>query len=366
MHRLRVPSAGGDYDVVIGSGLLEDSGALVATAIASETASILLLYDEALVPFAYPALAEQGLRKVFARVVSHPVPSGEGSKSLAGAEALYHVCIRAGLDREAVIVALGGGVTGDLAGFVAATFMRGIRFIQMPTTVLAHDSSIGGKVAINLPPDGKNLVGAFHPPRLVLYDVATLATLPRSERSGGLAEAVKHGVIRDPSLFVWIEQHADELLAGETAATAELLARSCQVKVDVVGVDERESGLRAILNFGHTVGHAIEALSEGEWTHGACVAIGMMCETRIADVRGVLVDRSLPSRLRELLERLLLPVSVPSRFVGGPPSDALIELMRHDKKAVGRTLSFVLPRALGDVVQDRDVDESVVRASLPD
>lgn len=362
VSRIAVGASTGPYEVVIGSGVLAEAGAYVAEAVGSTEVELLIVYDAALAPFGYVEQVQASLASVFKAVHSISVPSGEASKSFAQAQRLYSACIASGLDRSAVIVALGGGVTGDLAGFIAATYMRGVRFVQMPTTLLAHDSSIGGKVAINLP-EGKNLIGAFLAPQLVLYDVATLRSLSLAERANGLAEALKHGVIRDAQLFDWMTQHAARLLAGDEELTCELLARSCQIKVDVVGQDERETGLRAILNFGHTVGHAIEALEEGRLAHGCAVAIGMVHEAKIA-VALSLTEQATVERLEFALQHLSLPTTLPASLCTDEGITALIEWMRHDKKAVRRSLSFVLPQAIGRVDIYKDVPEKTVRQVL--
>jgi len=363
VHRLRVKASAGDYDVVIGSHLLAAADRFFE-AVASADATVLIIFDEALTTTGYPQTLQTALSRRFAAVHAIAVPTGEASKSLWQAERLYAECLTAGLDRRSVIVALGGGVVGDVAGFVAATFMRGIHFVQVPTTLLAHDASIGGKVAINLP-QGKNLVGAFHPPRLVLYDVETLRTLPQTERASGLAEAIKHGIIRDPELFAFIAAHAEALLEGDPSLTAELLARSCQVKADIVSRDEREAGLRAILNFGHTVGHAVEALAYGAYSHGAAVAMGMVCETRIA-VRLGLAQPELVSTIQQILACASLPGDLPNSLKNDSAIAELIAHMRLDKKAVARSLPFVLPESLGSVRFMPAVSEEIVTAALAD
>lgn len=362
IKRIAVATTTGGYEVVIGSGLLAKAGNYLAQALGSNSSAVLVLYDEVLEAFGYPQRVRAALMAVFPSVHVVAVPSGEGSKSWAQAQRLYSACIDAGLDRDSVIVALGGGMVGDLAGFVAATYMRGVHFVQMPTTLLAHDSSIGGKVAINLP-EGKNLIGAFHAPRLVLYDVSTLRSLPVLERANGLAEAVKHGVIADATLYDWIGQHGAALLAGDEELTAQLLARSCQIKVDVVAVDERESGVRAILNFGHTIGHAIEAAQAGRMPHGAAVAIGMVYETRLAVLHGLAQEQT-AQHVQDTLSQLSLPTDLPPELQSAQGIDLLIDLMRRDKKAVRRSLSFVLPRAIGSVEVHKDIPEQSVREVL--
>ncbi|PWI57093.1 3-dehydroquinate synthase [Sulfoacidibacillus thermotolerans] len=360
---LTVTAQQGDYKVVIGTGLLQQASSWL-TSILNPKTSLMIVYDAKLESLGYVKTLEQSLKKEFVNVYSFAVESGESSKSLQHAARLYSAFLAAGLDRRSAVLALGGGVIGDLAGFAAATFMRGIDFVQIPTTLLAHDASIGGKVAINLP-EGKNLVGAFHAPRLVLYDVATLQTLPLYERSSGLAEAIKHGVIYDPELFAYIEEHVEPILLGDSDALTHLLYQSCKVKAKIVSQDERESGIRAFLNFGHTIGHAIEALQYGYYTHGAAVAIGMIYETKIARRLGK-IDVEFEDRLRVLLEKAQLPTSLPAEQKSKEAIDALIEHMRRDKKAHSRSLPFILPERLGTVSFEASVDEAVVRQVLAD
>ncbi len=361
IRRLQVEADAGAYEVIIGDGVLHRVDEWL-DAIIERKATLLLVYDEALAEFLYHQVALDALRSRYLVVAAFALPSGEHSKSLEMAGRLYQSAIQAGLDRHAVILALGGGVTGDLAGFVAATYMRGVRFIQLPTTLLAHDSSIGGKVAVNLP-EGKNLVGAFHAPKLVLYDVRLLRSLPDREFASGLAEAIKHGVIADPDLFAFLEASADGLFARDPDLLTELLYRSCQVKANVVSQDEREQGLRAILNFGHTVGHAIEAMEYGAYTHGEAVAIGMMAETRIAQAMG-LATPDVAERLGALLRRCRLPVDLPDADQNPHLRDWLVEQMRRDKKAELRSLAFILPTAIGTVQIVKDVPEDVVKGAF--
>ncbi len=358
---LAVPASTGEYQVVIGAGVLDEAHVYVREA-AGDATAVLIVADETVAALGYASRVETALSRAFAQVTTAVVPAGESSKSFAQAVQLYEECVRAGLDRKSLVVALGGGVVGDLAGFVAATYMRGVRFVQMPTTLLAHDSSIGGKVGVNLP-EGKNLVGAFHAPRLVLYDVLALRTLPPDQLANGLAEAVKHGVIRDPALFEFIEQHAARLLADDPELMTDLLLRSCRVKADVVAIDEREAGLRAILNFGHTVGHAVEAQFLGALLHGAAVAVGMVVETRLARLLGM-ADDALEMRLRAALCACGLPVEWPSAAFSPDVEDAIIDRMRLDKKGEKRNLTFVLPHRLGAVEIVKAVDEHLVRAAL--
>ena len=250
-------------------------------------------------------------------------------------------------------------MVGDLAGFAAATYQRGVPFVQVPTTLLAQvDSSVGGKTAINHP-RGKNMVGAFHQPQLVLADMDTLATLPERELRAGLAEVIKHGAIRDAALFAWLEANVERLVARDVEALAHVVKRSVEIKAAVVARDEREAGERALLNFGHTFGHAIEAgLGYGTWLHGEAVAAGMVMAAELSTRLGMLEPQS-AERLRRLIERAGLPVAGP-----GLPADRYLELMSVDKKAQAGRLRFILLERLGSAVIRGDVSPDALRATL--
>lgn len=290
------------------------------------------------------------------------VKPGEASKSLAEAARLYAQLAAHRADRQTCIIAIGGGVIGDLAGFVAATYARGLPLIMVPTTLLAQvDSSVGGKVGVNLPA-GKNLVGAFHQPIGVWINLANLDTLPDRERRCGLAEVVKYGVIRDPEFFNFLEANADRLTAGDPDATHHAVLRSCQIKAEVVTADEFErTGVRAILNFGHTVAHAIEAVAAytGEWHHGEAVAAGMVAEARLAERLGSFGAEDV-GRLATLLGRLGLPTAAP-----GLDTDALMSAMRLDKKNEAGAIRCVVPDRLGSV-RAIDAPEDLLRAVVDD
>jgi len=284
---------------------------------------------------------------------------GENSKSLATVEHLCERLADARIDRNAVLVAFGGGVAGDIAGFVAAVWLRGVRYIQVPTTLLAAvDASVGGKTAVNLRA-GKNLVGAFHQPLAVLIDTEFLATLPTREFSGGLAESIKHAAIRDPAFLIWHEQNADRVVAQEPDALTDLIARNCAIKADVVSRDEREAGLRAILNYGHTIGHALEHLLDYELGHGECVALGMLVENELARMRGWLGPTD-TERLRNLLTRCGLPTVLP-RTVQANDVWAACQV---DKKVRSAAVNFVLLRSLGEPVRVDDISFDQVCAAL--
>jgi 3-dehydroquinate synthase len=256
--------------------------------------------------------------------------------------------LEAQFGRDAAVLALGGGVTGDVAGFVAATYYRGLPFVQLPTTLLAMiDSSIGGKTGVDVPA-GKNLVGAFHQPRFVLADIDLLASLPKPQLASGMAEAIKHGAIRDATYFASLEDSAP-VLARDLARLEAIVRGSIEIKAAVVAADEKEAGQRQVLNFGHTVGHAVEALSGFELLHGEAIAIGMAVEARIAESAGLAVN-GLTERLTELLERYGLPTAIP----GSLSTDALLEVMGSDKKVRAGRIRFALPCEIGTVARSDD------------
>jgi 3-dehydroquinate synthase len=288
------------------------------------------------------------------------LPPGESQKDLAVASRLYDRLQEAGADRKTLVVAVGGGVVGDLAGFVAATYVRGLPLLMVPTTLLAMvDSSVGGKVGVNHP-RAKNLIGAFHQPAGVWIDTATLDTLPDREYRSGLAEVVKYGVILDADFFAFLEANAEAVLRREPEDVRRVVAHCCRLKANVVEQDEREeTGLRVILNYGHTFAHAFEtAAGYGPWLHGEAVAAGMVCAARLAERRG-LIPPDLTDRQTALLRRFGLPTA-PGRWA----VDGLLATMRSDKKSLAGRLRFVLPRRLGEVALFDDVPEADVRQVL--
>lgn len=294
------------------------------------------------------------------KTASAILPSGEAQKSLATAAQLYDRLAEQHADRKTLVVAVGGGVMGDLAGFVAATFARGLQLFMVPTTLLAMvDSSVGGKVGVNHP-RAKNLIGAFHQPVGVWIDTATLSTLPEREYRSGLAEVVKYGVILDAELFAYLESHAEAILRRDAGAVQYIASRCCRLKADVVEKDEREeTGLRAVLNYGHTFAHAFEtAAGYGAWLHGEAVAAGMACAALLAQRRG-LIDTDLVERQRRLLERFALPTATPNWSI-----EPLIDTMRSDKKSLAGRLRFILPVRLGEVSLFDDIPEPLVREVL--
>jgi 3-dehydroquinate synthase len=357
MHTMTLSTPSASYEVVSGPGALAELPRRLA---ALEIRGALWLVCDAAVERAYAVPLAEALAGAGYRVRSHAVPSGEGSKSPDQLWALYDWLIGGGVERRDCVLALGGGVVGDLAGFAAASVLRGIGLVQLPTTLLAMvDSAIGGKTGINHAL-GKNLIGAFHQPRLVLADTETLRTLAPRELRSGWAEVIKHAVIRDAALFEDLEREADALARLEEPRTGEVIGRAAAVKVAVVGADERESGERMILNYGHTLGHAIEAASGyGTLLHGEAVAIGMMLAARIAQGMG-LCDAGLVARQRALLARYGLPTKPPAEL----DPEQLLALTLRDKKVQASKVRWILPTRIGAVEIRSDVPEALVREVL--
>ncbi len=288
------------------------------------------------------------------------LPDGERYKTLATLERVFDALLAARCDRQTTLIALGGGVVGDLTGFAAATFQRGVPFIQVPTTLLAQvDSSVGGKTGVNHPL-GKNMIGAFYQPRAVLIDTATLDTLPERELSAGLAEVIKYGLIGDPGFFEWLEDNMDRLLAREPAALAQAIERSCRDKAAVVAADEKEAGLRALLNLGHTFGHAIEAgMGYGEWLHGEAVGAGIAMAADLSRRLGWLKEQDV-TRIRALLARARLPLGAPAEL----DAARFRELMSVDKKVQAGRLRLVLLRRIGEAVVTAEVPAAALDETL--
>ncbi len=325
------------YDISIGGGLLDDPRSYSDLPAAT---SALIVSNTTVAPL-YAQRLHTALLAKFPLVHSVVLPDGEEYKTWQTLNLIFDALLHNLCDRKTVLFALGGGVVGDMTGFAAASFMRGVPFVQVPTSLLAQvDSSVGGKTAINHPL-GKNMVGAFYQPLKVLCDLDTLSTLPGRELSAGLAEVIKYGPIADLEFLAWIEAHIDALLAREPAALVHVVKRSCEIKSWVVGQDERESGLRAILNFGHTFGHAIESgLGYGQWLHGEAVGCGMVMAAHLSHRLG-LVDEAFVRRLSALVHRAGLPVFGP-RLSATDNARRYLELMRVDKKAHGGEIRFVV------------------------
>jgi 3-dehydroquinate synthase len=346
MESIRVALGERAYPIHLGAGILERAE-LYAPHLRGTAA---VLSNTVVAPL-YAARIRKALEAAGARVVEIVVEDGERAKAWPTLERVFDGLLQARLGRDTILVALGGGVVGDLAGFAAATYQRGVAFVQVPTTLLAQvDSSVGGKTAINHP-RGKNMVGAFHQPVAVVSDVSTLDTLPDRELRAGLAEVIKHGAALDAALFDWLEAHMEELLRRERPALIHAVRRSCELKAAIVAEDERETGRRALLNLGHTFGHAIEAATGfGPWLHGEAVAAGMVLAAELS-VRIGLLRREDAARIRDLIHRAGLPTRAPALSPG-----RWRELMAIDKKSAGGRLRFVLLEAMGRAGLHADVE----------
>jgi len=358
VHRLEVKLGERTYPIVIGPGPLSDT-TLIHKYLAQPRAMVVT--NTTVAPLFFEPLAT-ALRSAGVEVLKAELPDGERYKTWDTLNLVFDDLLKYRCERKTTIIALGGGVVGDIAGFAAASYQRGVPFIQVPTTLLSQvDSSVGGKTGINHPL-GKNMIGAFYQPRLVIADTDTLKTLPLRELRAGLAEVIKYGLIWDAEFFAWIEQNLDKMLDRDPEALAQAVRRSCEIKALVVAQDERETGVRALLNLGHTFGHAIEAgLGFGEWLHGEAVAAGMVMAARLSQRMGDLSAQEV-SRIECLLARTGLPVEGPRLGV-----DRYLELMGHDKKVEGGRLRLVLCKSLGraHVSADfpRDCLESVLAAA---
>jgi 3-dehydroquinate synthase len=356
MYKLTVGLDDRSYDISIESNLLSKTGILISglglgkrCAVISDR-TVFEIYGEKVIE----SLESAGF--VPSKIVLQP---GEGTKSLSTMEGIYGELLSYRLDRKSFIVALGGGVVGDIAGFAAASYMRGIPFVQLPTTLLAQvDSSVGGKVGVNIP-RGKNIVGAFHQPVSVIIDPAALETLDERQMRAGFVEVFKHGIIRDASYFDFVEENAEHILNLDELNLAEAIYKSCIIKSDVVHLDERESGLRAILNFGHTVGHALESLTGYKrYVHGEAVAVGMIAAIRISDIfYGKRVDPH--HRIESLIKKCRLPNVMP-RF----DSEEIYQAMTRDKKNIDDNMRMVLLKEIGEVEIVPDVDEKIIIEAL--
>src|SRR4051812_9537355 len=355
MESFRLALGSRSYPIHIGRGLL-DSAELYAPHVKGRQAAI--VSNEVVAPL-YLARAKAALERAGGRPIDIVVSDGEQAKDWRTLQQVFDALLAARCGRDCVIVALGGGVVGDLAGFAAAIYQRGVDYLQVPTTLLAQvDSSVGGKTAINHP-QGKNMIGAFHQPRAVIADVATLDTLSDRELRAGLAEVIKHGAALDLAFFEWLEQTMDRLLAREPDALTRAVRRCCELKAAIVSADERETGERALLNFGHTFGHAIEAgAGYGVWLHGEAVAAGMVMAAELSERVGLLAKKDV-LRTRHLIERAGLPVKGPDM-----PAERLVDLMAVDKKNVGGRPRFVLLQDLGRAVLKGDVAEDRVREAI--
>ena len=357
MQTLRVDVDLGEraYAIHIGAGLLSSVELILPQL---DLPQVAIVSNTTVAPLYLPRL-EQVLRERGVQVMQVVLEDGERYKNAATLGRIYDALLEHRCERKTTLIALGGGVVGDLAGFAAATYMRGMPFIQIPTTLLAQvDSSIGGKTGINHPL-GKNMIGAFYQPRLVLADTEVLKTLPPREFSAGLAEVIKHGLVRDAAFFSWLEQNMENLLAGDAQALAHAVRRCCEIKAAVVAEDERENGVRALLNFGHTFGHAFEAgLGYGTWLHGEAVSAGMVMAADLSRRLGHIAAADV-ERIVALLARAHLPVAPPAIAPG-----RLLQLMAADKKAEGGKLRFVLLDDIGSASVRADVPDAPLQQAL--
>jgi 3-dehydroquinate synthase len=339
MHTLDVALGDRTYPIHIGNGVI-DQAQLIASRLPQKKAAIVT--NDVVGPL-YLSRLQNALEACGVQTVAVVLHDGEEHKNWQTLNSIFDALLEHRCERQTTLIALGGGVVGDIAGFAAAVFQRGMPFVQVPTTLLAQvDSAVGGKTAINHPA-GKNMIGAFYQPLAVVADIATLDTLPGRELSAGLAEVIKYGAIGDIAFFAWLEQNVERLVARDPSALAYAVEQSCRAKATVVALDERESGPRALLNFGHTFGHAIEAgLGYGVWLHGEAVGAGMVVAARLSRQLGY-IDAAQVERLTNLLRRAGCPVNAPDL---GP--DRYLELMGHDKKVTEGKIRYVLLRRLGD------------------
>jgi len=355
MISVDVPLAGKGYRIHIGNRLIDRCGELLPQSagerfVVISNATVAALYLRPLI---------ESLRHSGFAALSIIVADGEAYKSLESFSHIHTRLLELGADRSTTLIALGGGVVGDLAGFAAATFQRGVDYIQVPTTLLAQvDSSVGGKTGINHPL-GKNMIGAFHQPRTVIADTATLSTLPAREVSAGLAEVIKYGLICDSEFFGWLEARLESIRTLDPATLAQCIKRCCEAKAKIVGADERESGERALLNLGHTFGHAIEAeLGYGQWLHGEAVAAGIVLAARLSETIG-LAPHPMTARIEGLFQRAGLPIRPPK-----VAPHAMLRHMMHDKKNQKGGIRLVLLRGIGSAVIESEVTAEQIRQFL--
>lgn len=355
---VRISLGARSYTIAIGAGLIGQANTFDALPPAT---SALVVSNTSVAPL-YAAALKAGLSSKYPKVHWLVLPDGEEHKTAATLHLIFDALLQNGCDRKTVLFALGGGVVGDMTGFAAACYMRGVPFVQVPTTLLAQvDSSVGGKTGINHPL-GKNMIGAFHQPVAVICDLATLDTLPARELSAGLAEVIKYGPIYDMDFMAWLDRHIEALRACDRGALGHAVRRSCEIKAEVVAQDERESGLRAILNFGHTFGHAVEAgMGYGVWLHGEAVGVGMLMAAELSCLMG-LVERSFCIRLRALLQRAGLPLVAPV-LDAHDNAGRYLQLMRVDKKAEAGEIKFVLVDGSGRALV-RGAPDALVRQAI--
>ena len=362
IETLHVPMGERSYDIFIGDGAISHAGSLIKDILKAPRA--IIVTDENIAPsWLEPLKTSLNYAGIKTREII--LPPGEHTKSVSHLEQLLDNLLENNIDRKTTLIALGGGVIGDLTGFAAAVVMRGVDFVQVPTTLLSQvDSSVGGKTGIDTR-FGKNLIGAFHQPRAVITDTSTLDTLPMRERLCGYAEVIKYGVINDRGFYDWLIENGQKVLDGNPAARREAVRRSCANKAEIVTADEREQGLRALLNLGHTFGHALEAQIgfEDKLKHGEAVAIGMMMALELS-VRLAVASEIDRDRLRDHLKTVGLPVDLKGLAGGNWTADALLDHMGRDKKTQDGKLTFILARAIGNSFVANDVDHDAVKGVL--
>lgn len=355
-HQLNVDLGERSYPIFIGGNLL-DNGNLITDYIKGSSAVIV---SNTTVSPLYLEKIVATLRSANIRYDSVILPDGEQHKTLQSMETIIDTLIDKRHDRKTTLIALGGGVIGDIGGFAAAVYQRGINFIQIPTTLLSQvDSSVGGKTGVNHP-SGKNMIGAFYQPQCVIADTATLNTLNDRELSAGIAEVVKYGLIHDADFFNWLEQNMSSLLARDEQVLSQAILRSCEIKAEVVAIDEKESGIRAILNLGHTFGHAIEsAMGYGNWLHGEAVATGMIMAADLS-LRHGWIDKNVKQRAIKLLEQAHLPIQSPQEMT----PEQYMDIMAIDKKVDQGKIKLILLKAMGEAVISSDYDPGLLKETL--
>jgi 3-dehydroquinate synthase len=353
VNTLKVELGSRSYPILIGDGLLGQPELLRQHVPARD---VLIVSNTTVAPLYLDTLSA-ALRP--RRVVEVVLPDGESHKTLATVSRILDVLVANRFGRDSTVVALGGGVVGDMAGFAAASYQRGVSFVQVPTTLLSQvDSSVGGKTGVNHP-GGKNLIGAFHQPILVLADTRTLSSLPPRELRAGLAEVIKYGLICDAAFFAWLEAHMEELLAGDPAALAHVIHRSCEIKAEIVGRDEREQGDRALLNLGHTFGHAVEsATGYKQWLHGEAIGAGLLMAAAMSRECGLMSTEDV-LRVQKLIARTGLPT-----YIEGVSPETAFEYMRIDKKVQSGRIRLILLRKIGDSFITADYSESALEHTL--
>lgn len=352
---MKVELGNRSYDICIGESWLPHLSEMLD--FLPKTSRMLMITDEN-VSRLYGNRVLDVLRNAGFQVDAAVIPGGEGCKNLTTTASLYEQMVAFGLDRKSTVVALGGGIVGDVAGFAAATYMRGIVCIQIPTTLLAQvDSSVGGKTGVNLP-QGKNLVGAFHQPGLVFVDVDFIETLPEREYLTGLAETIKYGIIWDQEFFAYLENHLAQIKARDSECLKHIILRCCAIKADIVGQDETENNLRALLNLGHTFGHAFESLTNYRFTHGEAVGIGTICASRLAYRLNLLCRKDL-----DRIENIFKGYGLPTDY-GNLNTTDIIAQMHNDKKNIGGRMQIVLPTSIGSSQIFNDLSELDVAAIL--